>query len=203
MYDDQTHSWWSQLFGEATKGTMKGKKLVKLPSTMTTWKKWKALHPDTTSYIKRSIPYHQQSDFSGDYLAEMAQKEDGPVEATDLVIGVEGHIEAKAYLLRYLAKKRVLNDALETHPIVVFLGEDLATVRVLDRVVGGKTLTFSLTEGDRLQDAETSSVWDPMTGMALSGPLQGRRLNAYVSTSSLWYAWKKYRPDSELIAAAR
>ena len=51
-YDKQTSSRWSQLFGNAVSGPMKGEQLVKLPSTMTTWAKWKALHPNTTVYVK-------------------------------------------------------------------------------------------------------------------------------------------------------
>ena len=102
------------------------------------------MHPETTAYIKSSVPYHQQSDFSAEYFASLAEKGDGPVENTDLVIGVEGHVEARAYLVRYLARKRVINDALEGHPIVVFLSEDLATARILDRSIGRRSLTFSL-----------------------------------------------------------
>ncbi len=202
MYDTQTRSWWNQLFGEAISGPMKGEKLVKLPYTMTTWKKWKALHPETTAYIKPSVPYNRQSDYTDETFAEHARKGDGPVENTDLVIGVEGHVEAKAYLIRYLAKERVVNDELEDHPIVVFLSDDFATSRILDRSVDGKTLTFSLAEQDRLTDAETGSVWDPITGEALSGPMKGKRLNAYVTTYALWFAWKKYRSESELVGAS-
>ncbi len=190
------------MFGQATKGPMKGKKLVKVPSMMTTWRKWKTLHPYTTAYIKRSVPYHRLSDFSADYFADFAKKGDGPVENTDLVLGVEGHIEAKAFLFRHLAKTRVLNDVLEGHPILAFLSEDLATTRVLDRSVDGKTFTFSTAEGDRLQDSETGSIWDPMTGEALSGPMKGKRLNAYVSITTLWFAWKKYRSESELVSGS-
>ena len=200
MYDKQTRSWWSQLFGKAISGPMKDQKLVKLPYTMTTWKKWKALHPDTTVYIKRSIPYRPR--FTENQFANLARKADGPVEAADLVVGVEGHVDAKAYLLRHLAQKRVLNDVLENQPIIVFLSEDFATARVLDRSVDGKTLTFALAKGDRLQDKETGSLWDPMTGDALSGSMKGKRLHTFVSTYSLWFAWKKYRPDTELVGAA-
>ncbi|MBI2819643.1 MAG: DUF3179 domain-containing protein, partial [Acidobacteria bacterium] len=190
MYDAQTSSQWSQLFGEAVKGEMKGERLVQIPSMLTTWEKWKVLHPETTVYIKRSIPYHRLSDFSKETIAKHATKADGPVENIDLVVGVEGHVEAKAYLFRYLAKKRVLNDDLENHPIVVFLSEDLATARIFDRSLDGwlwdKTLTFRGTEGDRLQDQETNSLWDPMSGEAISGPLKGKQLKLYVSTTSLW-----------------
>ncbi len=52
----------------------------------------------------------------------------------------------------------------------------------------------------RLPPPHTGYLWDPMTGEAVSGSLQGKRLKAFVSTYSLWYAWEKYRPDTELIA---
>ncbi len=200
IYDVETDSWWSQLFGHATQGPLKGQKLVKMPSTMTTWKKWKSLHADTTAYVKRSIPYHP--DFSEASITELAKKGEGALEAVDLVIGIEGHLQARAYLLRHLAKNRVLNDVLEGHPLLVFLSEDLTTARVLDRAVDGKPLTFSLERGDKLQDAETKSIWDPLTGEAISGSMKGKRLQAVVSTHSYWFAWKKYRPDTELIGAS-
>ena len=57
MYDQQTGSRWSQLFGEAVDGPLEGEKLEKLPSIMTTWAKWRALHPETTVYVKPSVEY--------------------------------------------------------------------------------------------------------------------------------------------------
>ncbi len=194
MYDQQTRSWWSQLFGEAIRGPMKGSKLVKLPSTMTTWAKWKNLHPDSTVYIKPSIPYKPR--FTEKTFARLASHGDGPVENNDLVVGVEGHVAARAYPVRRLARERVVNDTLEKQPIVVFLSEDLATARVLDRSIDEKTFTFAVADGDRLKDTETGSIWNPMTGEAVSGPLKGKRLKAFVSTYSMWFAWKKYRPDT-------
>lgn len=199
LYDTETRSWWSQLTGKAVDGPRGGQKLRKMSSMMTTWKRWKALHPETTAYIKRSVPYHQQSDFSGDYIAKMATKGNGPVESTDLVVGVEGHEKAKAYLIRDLAKRRVANDTLEGFPIVVYLSEDFATARIMDGTVNGQALTFSLAENDRMRDAETGSIWDPMTGKAISGRWMGKELKLFASTYSLWFAWNKYRPESELV----
>ena len=195
MYDKQTNSRWSQLFGNAVSGPMEGEQLVKLPSTMTTWAKWKALHPDTTVYVKRSIPYDQR--FTQETFEKIAKMEDGPIRTNDLVIGLEGHITSRAYLVRRLAKERILNDTLEGQPIAVYLSEDLATAQVLDRKVEDKTLTLEL-DGDRLRDRETRSLWDPLTGEAISGSMQGKKLEPLISTYSLWFAWKKYRPDTEI-----
>ncbi len=196
MYDDQTRSRWSQLVGKATEGPLAGSRLKKLPSVITTWGKWRSQHPDTTVYVKPSTPYRVR--FTGESFSEIAQGGDGPVENKDLVVGLEGHVEARAYLVRYLAGKRLINDLLEGAPIVVYLHDDLATARIFDRALDGRTLTFRLDQG-RLTDQETGSVWDGLGGKAVEGPLRGRELRPHISTHSLWFAWKKYRPDTVLI----
>ena len=48
MYDRETDSHWVHTTGECVKGEMKGKTLTFLPSTVTSWASWKALHPETT-----------------------------------------------------------------------------------------------------------------------------------------------------------
>jgi len=35
-----------------------------------------------------------------------------------------------------------------------------------------------------------------VTGEAKSGPLEGKKLPALVSTYAVWFAWKHYRPDT-------
>jgi hypothetical protein len=197
MYDAQTNSRWSQLFGKAVGGEMEGRSLEKVPSTMTTWGNWKELHPTTTVYIKPSTPYRAR--FTAATFADIASAEEGPVQPNDLVVGVEGHVNARAYLVRSLAKERVLNEQLEGMPVVVFLSEDLATSRILDRKAGDQVLTMTLAGGDLLRDTETGTTWNPLTGEAVEGPLEGQALREHVSTYSLWFAWKKYRPDTVLV----
>ena len=193
MYDAQTQSRWSQLQGEATEGAMKGKTLEKLPSTMTTWGQWRELHPETTVYVKRSVEY--SPDFTGESFRRIAEGGEGPIEPQDLVVGLEGHVEARAYLVRRLAGDRLVEDEMEGAPILVYLSDDLATAKVYGRTLGERTLTFRLA-GDVLTDVETGSGWNALTGEALSGPLKGKRLQPMISTYALWFAWKKYRPDT-------
>ena len=111
MYDEETQSQWSQLFGKAVSGKMKGVALEKLPSTMTTWGQWKALHPKTTVYVKRSVPYNSR--FTTETFEKAANMDPGPARGNDLIIGLEGHVEARAYLLRRLAQERFVEDAVE------------------------------------------------------------------------------------------
>ena len=194
LYDDESKSRWSQLMGEAVSGEKKGQRLRKVPSTLTTWSAWRELHPTTTVYVKSSIPYAAQ--FTGEALAGLTEGEAGPVQGLDLVIGVEGPIEARAYLARRLVKVgRLVHDELESTPILVVLTEDRSTGRVFDRRLGDRVLTFEL-EGNELRDGETGTTWDALSGQATAGTLEGQRLRELVSTYSLWFAWEKYRPDT-------
>ena len=106
MYDDETRSYWSQLVGKSVSGDMEGTQLEKIPSTMTTWGQWKELHPETTVYIKRSVPYNSR--FTSETFAKVAAMEPGPVRSNDLIVGLEGHVHARAYLVRRLAEDRLV-----------------------------------------------------------------------------------------------
>jgi hypothetical protein len=90
-----------------------------------------------------------------------------------------------------------VNDEVDGAPVVVFLTEDGVTVSALRRTAAGRTLTFRA-QGDALVDAETGSRWDPMTGRAVAGPLEGRALEEVPVTAALWYAWKSQRPGTSL-----
>jgi hypothetical protein len=195
LYDRQTGTRWSQVSGRATHGRLEGQVLRKRDSTMTTWGRWRALHPDTTVYADANLSMRRR--FTEESMARITLGGRGPVVNEDLVAGLEGRREARAYLLRRLAGPRVANDALDGEPVVVFLAEDAVTVRALRRTAAGRTLTFAV-EGDALRDAETGSRWDPMTGRAFSGPLTGRTLEGLVVTTALWYAWRSQRPGTSL-----
>jgi len=64
------------------------------------------------------------------------------------------------------------------------------------REAGGRTLAFRA-KGETLGDQETGSTWDPVRGLAKSGPLKGESLQPVPSLSSYDWAWRDFYPDSE------
>ena len=193
MYDDKTRSQWSQLFGIAVEGEMKGTSLDKVPSTMTTWGEWRKLHPDTTVYVKPTAGYSRR--FTRESFANIARLDPGPVREDDVIVGLEGHVLARAYLLRRLAGDRLVQERFEGASIVVYLSDDLTTTKVWLAKVDDRELSFERA-GEELEDRETGSRWDPLRGQATSGELKGRELQPLVSTYAVWFAWKHYRPDT-------
>ena len=60
LYDRQTESLWSQIMAQAISGTYKGRRLVAITMSHTTWSDWHQRHPDT-------LVLSQDTGFSRDY----------------------------------------------------------------------------------------------------------------------------------------
>jgi hypothetical protein len=57
LYDKPTASSRPQLSGTAYAGELRGEALESIPSILTSWGRWRSLHPETDVYIKRRIRY--------------------------------------------------------------------------------------------------------------------------------------------------
>jgi hypothetical protein len=61
MYDERTRSFWSQAIAEAICGPVTGTRLSIVPSTLASWREWRADHPDTEILLP---PPHSSVDLS-------------------------------------------------------------------------------------------------------------------------------------------
>ena len=95
MYDHQTESLWLQVRRRAVTGPMTGTKLKRLPSTVTSWKKWRRKHPQTevlslkTGYLRdyNRDPYEEYYESKKGLFSFLRP---GPgARDKELVIGVE------------------------------------------------------------------------------------------------------------------
>jgi len=110
LYDRQTESLWSQIKKQAVTGPMKGRRLRALPTTHTTWRAWRASHPDTLVLSTDTGHARNYSrDPYGDYASERGLY--FPVSARsnryhpkEWVLGLELGGEAKAYPFSELSR---------------------------------------------------------------------------------------------------
>jgi hypothetical protein len=109
IYDHQTESLWSQIKEEAVTGPLTGTKLRALPSTMTTWKRWRRDHPDTLVLSTRTgyrrdydhDPYDGYDTSAGVYFP--VKHQDPRLHPKERVLGIAVGGESKAFPLRSLA----------------------------------------------------------------------------------------------------
>lgn len=201
MYDRRTESLWSQLLGEAVDGPLKGTRLEFLPAWQTTWEDWKTNHPNTLAlrkgYFGARDPYdnYYQSGSSG-VIGQAVLDE--RLYVKEFVVGVEQNGEAVAYPFSVLNDQPVVNDEVGDLPVLVVFNGDTGTGIVFDRRVTGQVLTFQSQRNLELIDAETETRWHGLTGEAMEGPLAGERLARIKSTSSFWFGWKDWFPETRV-----
>jgi hypothetical protein len=206
MYDRQTDSLWSQFLGVAVKGEFEGRVLEPLAATLTDWQTWRKLHPDTLVLDQGGARFDQYSGYYADASEGVLGQSfrDERLTGKEFVVGVQLEDGLKAYPFRYLNEQPVVNDTVGGIDLVVVFDTASARGSVLDRTLDGRALTFEAApepvEGvvAPLVDTETGTVWEGVTGLALSGPLQGRQLAQIPFTQVFWFAWSDFFPDAEL-----
>ena len=206
MFDRETGSLWAHINGQAVDGALKGTELTIVPALQTTWEQWRTAHPETLVLDKRgsytSDPYWSYySGSSTGIIGETVQ--DLRLPAKELVVGVSFGGVSKAYPFSELAMDPIVNDTVNGVPVVVTFDETSATGAVFNPVVEGARLDFknageSLGSSLLIEDLQTGSTWNPVTGKAQKGPLNGTTLERLASHYEFWFSWKDYRPDTEL-----
>ena len=91
---------------------------------------------------------------------------------------------------------------MEAGLIVGFWGLAIRPISEHKLTVDGRTLTFAVDVtsdgGQALVDQQTGTTWEPLTGIGLSGELEGTVLRRLPTTYSFWFAWTDFYPDTKL-----
>ena len=208
MYDHQTNTLWSQVLAQGIRGALRGEHLNLIPSELTEWGHWKERHPQTQVLSAERLGKQADSlidPYVSYYVSGIAgltgASGDDRLAAKELVVGLVVGDQARAYPLPALQRRGFINDELASLPLLLLYDTDLDTVRVYHRAVSGQTLAFQ--PGDEMgtiRDETTGSTWDVRRGVAVSGPLQGTRLQRLSAPLVYWFAWADFHPDTELVA---
>ena len=177
-YDHRTKSIWSQPWGRAIQGELKGVELFLLPSQIATWESWVGAHPETLVMTNGT-----------ETLRFMRERFD-----PEFVIGLLWDGQASAYFYRDVAAVGVVNDTVGDEPVMVWAQDQRFHAYL--RTLNDQVLTFEILAGD-LVDEQTRSVWDPARGLALEGPLKGEALRPVPGSTAFDWAWRDFYPESD------
>jgi len=216
MYDQKTMSLWSTIEGRPVVGVLASRydelELPAYPVVTTTWRDWKALHPDTTVLsldTGHDRDYSEgaayRSYFRTDELMFDVPKLDKRLKNKEPVLalrlrpagrGDAGDLQALALSAKFLKKKtnRVFHKSFAGHELVIVTSPDGAN-RVYD---AGETRFVKQEKDGRLVDAAggpwrlTETALAPEDGSAAPKPrVPARRV--------FWFAWQAMFPDTELV----
>lgn len=214
LYDLESESLWSPLFGTAISGPLRGTALERHPATVTTWGEWRREHPETTVLLpppaSDTVKGFQTRDYDLDPYRGYAWSArvgvgHNPVVDERLhpkisVVGVVADGVARAYPSTAVDVAGVVNDTVGTRPVVV-AATRAGSLVAYDRRVDGAVLDFER-EDDVLVGG--GSRWNLVTGRALDGTHEGTRLAPAADYSQLfWFAWAEFNPNTEIYGEQR
>jgi hypothetical protein len=181
-WDHTTGSVWSQVWGQAIAGPLKGTTLDLIPAAIVPWRTWKSEHPNTLAMT---------NDKTG-IFSRAERPRDG------WVIGIAIGEHSKAYYYSGLTQTGVLNDFIGPFPVALYADAETRNVHAYLRQVGDQVLTLALDDtGEFLVDAETGTTWMIAQGLGREGPLKGKNLLLVPYLSSFDWAWRDFHPETE------
>jgi len=176
-FDHDTGPVWSQPLGEAIVGDRKGQAIDLMASQLTSWETWKQDHPGTVALDVPAGP----SGFDLSFLS----------------IVVDFTEEVGVYSVAALNTWGPANDVVAGVPLAVVIDPaQNDRWKVFHRKVGDTLLTLSISDGV-LVDIETGTSWDPGTGRALDGPLEGEILDSLPGFTSRQSDARTFWPDAK------
>ena len=210
LYDRISRSLWSQLLAVSIEGPFRGKRLDRIPVLQARWKgakeRYGGLHAEFTGkaeVLSRSTGFRRSygKDPYGSYQTTGNYYDDTrlhfPVSYLDArlppkkrILGLEMDGAFGAVQKDAVRKDRLLGFTLGLTPMVAMHDIELDAVRIFDRRLEGRELSFIIFE-DKIVDEQTRSEWSP-TGVCVYGPLREKRLNSVLAIDSMWYAWASF-----------
>ena len=169
------------MLGQAMYGKLQEEVLETIPSVLTGWKTWKSRHPETTLAVlpKTGVVYRGKAHAAG----------------RGYVVGLTSGGMSRAWNLADVRVPGVVNDSLNETSVLVAYDRTNETAVLYSRDLDGKQLVFEFRDG-KLVDQATGSEWDPITGVALTAPMHGKRLKQLPGMILLAPAWKTFHPES-------
>lgn len=224
VLEDSTGSEIVQFLGQVVTGPLTGQTLSQVPIVSTNWRAWSTAFPHTEVM---SLEGTLQTDlFERYYITDRAglhqqSAKDRRWHDKDTVIGIEVNGDTRCYPYPALIDRPIINDELGKVPILVAHERLSATATVFNRVIEGRTLTFS---GDSknpmrpqpeqgevnirrrinyepwfLIDSQTGSRWRAVSGECVSGELKGKRLSMLPAQTGFWFAWSRFYPNADVL----
>lgn len=118
-----------------------------------------------------------------------------PIDHLRNAVAVNDTIAGRRVVLLYLSGVASPLDRRQTGE-----GVDVGQAALFDPVVDGRALTFrggGTIRAPTFSDVETGSTW-LVSGVAVEGPLKGRRLAMLDHTVTFWFIWAVFQPDTEV-----
>lgn len=189
--DNDTKTWWYQATGEAAAGPVKGKFLEEIPFEQMTLQTWLQKFPGSLIMQPDSNFSEEYSDLNN-YDRKQRADADSLWQRKSWVAGVVVNEKARAYEWKDVLKHKLINDKVDTVPVLIFLENDSFTFHAWSRNVNGNEIFFIKDSlSNNLLDVSTRSTWNTK-GDCIDGFYKGQKLQTVQAYQEYWHSWKHF-----------
>ena len=221
MYDRETDSLWQQATGEAIVGSLTGKRLDVVSGQIVPFELFQQSFADGKVLSRETghaRPYGETPyvgyEFGKRLMFPVGSDRRIPVAPLERLVTIEVGDRARAYPLSSIRRWKTVQGKLSGEEYVVFFepsavtpmdsrriaeSRAVGTVGVFSPHLEDRRLKFHFKSGS-IRDKQTGSRWN-ILGMAVEGPLKGRRLQPIQHSVFYAFAWLAFRPDTEVVSA--
>ena len=203
MRDEQTGSYWQQITGLAISGPLRGKTLPLVAADELSFSTWKSEQPNGT--VLQDVPRYRREYAPPDWDVQMAKSPvvlsyaQAGIKPRDLMLGISAFGASRAYPYKTVLNAKLIQDRVNTEPVLVVAAPDHLSVRVFRRRLPDsrqEAQFYLLPAGPGLfMDAETGSHWD-FRGCNVDGPSKGACLQQIYALKDYWFDWRNYHPGT-------
>ncbi len=225
MYDRQTESLWAHFTGQGVIGHYAGAQLDFIPAQTISWAQFRDAHPDGLVLTRETGADRRYGEnpyvgYDDEESGPFDQFFTGPVDPTLVpkarVVGIADEAGSVAVRFEDLVEQPAIAITDGGRNLVVFHqpglasaldsgliegGRDVGQSGVYVAAADGTNLTFTTT-GDpadgQFVDEQTNTTWNVL-GQAVSGPLEGERLEPVAHLDTFWFSWATYRPETIVV----
>ena len=163
---------------------------------------------ETIKIFAQKRPFSEPEEFEMPVLKtkvklEYADTSHVMLNKTDLVLGLPSNTPI-AIPLKYLTAYEVANLSLANEDMTVTWCPIVGTARVFDAesVEDNSGFDFGMALKNNnliIVDRKTRTAWNQLSGKAIKGELEGKRLHTKATIQSTWDFWKNKYPDTKLL----
>ncbi len=215
LIDRNTGSLWSQIWGMAFDGPLKGTGLNILPCYWTRWKYAREVYRDVENVKVMQTPRGGFRNYNRDPYGSYLIPEDNyynderilyPLKYLDTrmypktqIIGLEIDKNLVGIDINYVRKQKVVNFFSGLVPLVAIYDAELDVARIFMRSIwdGKPPALFAWRDG-QIQDIVTRSVWNAQ-GRCVQGNLQGASMVEKFGIYAFWFAWAAANPETSTV----
>lgn len=206
-YDRETDSNWSQMLLKSVSGKRSGTLSTNFNLIETTWETWKLMYPNT-KVVSFNIGYNRNygsypyGDYrTSDFLLFPVNNYDNRLPNKERVLGVLHGTSSKAYSIEGFSDTiSVISDVVDNELLVIIGSKKKNFIVAYQRELSdGTVLSFTPVQNDLpvIMEDNEGSRWD-VSGIAISGPRKGNKLEAITQFMGYWFAWAAFYPEIDL-----